>query len=226
MLTPPPLLGVSKPGCFQPGCLQFLQALLLTCICALLRSFALICVFLRLTAFWKTASGNCRHLYTFRCENFCPLQGSFGPFLSFKPTARHLLRTLLRTFSKAVSRTFLRTLLRRRVIAWRPWCAPYSHGYAWTFYFPCFLLARCIAVQTPEQVSPPAHRLAPQSQPSLSGRPAAPLLPPCQLGPWNLLKNCSTWISIIKRHSSPRAAVKCRFRRLSAGFIFLIIFHF
>ena len=50
-------LGVPKPGCFKPGCLQFLRALLhpLALFRACLRSFALIYMFLRPTAF-----GNCR----------------------------------------------------------------------------------------------------------------------------------------------------------------------
>ena len=55
-------LGVPKPGCFKPGCLQFLRrsallrpfvlfcALLRTCACALLRSFALFCAHLRVSA--------------------------------------------------------------------------------------------------------------------------------------------------------------------------------
>ena len=50
------MLGVPKPGCFKPGCLQFLHgsallrsfapfcALLRSCVCALLRSFACFCV--------------------------------------------------------------------------------------------------------------------------------------------------------------------------------------
>ena len=53
---PPNFLGVPKPGCFKPGCLQFLRrsALLrsfadlcsrsLALICALLRAFACFCV--------------------------------------------------------------------------------------------------------------------------------------------------------------------------------------
>ena len=65
-------LGVPKPGCFKPGRLQFLRgsallhscapfcALLRSCVCALLRSFARICVFLRPTAFITTAFGICR----------------------------------------------------------------------------------------------------------------------------------------------------------------------
>ena len=43
------LLGVPKPGCFKPGCLQFLRS------SAHLRSFAPFCVFLRPTAFRTTA---------------------------------------------------------------------------------------------------------------------------------------------------------------------------
>ena len=66
-------VGVPKPGCFKPGCLQFLRgsalrrsfapfwALLRTCICAPLRSFVLICVFLRPTAFRTTAFRNFRN---------------------------------------------------------------------------------------------------------------------------------------------------------------------
>ena len=72
-------LGVPKPGCYKPGCLQFLRGNALLCsfapFCALLRSFAdlrlrsfalicalfaLICVFLRPTAFRTTAFGNSR----------------------------------------------------------------------------------------------------------------------------------------------------------------------
>ena len=65
-------LGVPKPGCFKPGCLQFFcgNALLRSFapFCALLRSFvdlrlrsfAHICVFLRPTAFRTTAFGNFR----------------------------------------------------------------------------------------------------------------------------------------------------------------------
>ena len=91
----PQKLGVPKPGCFKPGCLQFFRgsallrsfvpfcalallrsfapfsALLRTCVCALLRSFALICVFLRQTAFRATAFGKCR---------FTPPQASIQGF--------------------------------------------------------------------------------------------------------------------------------------------------
>ena len=68
----PTLLGVPKPGCFEPGCLQFSRGSALlrsfASFCALLRSsanfrlrsFALICVFLHPTAFRTTAFGNCR----------------------------------------------------------------------------------------------------------------------------------------------------------------------
>ena len=65
--------GVPKPGCFKPGCLQFLRrtsalwrsfvpfcSLLRTCVCALLRSFALFCAHLRVSASRTTAFGNCR----------------------------------------------------------------------------------------------------------------------------------------------------------------------
>ena len=65
-------LGVPKPSCFKPGCLQFLCGCALLrpfaffcrlafgLFCAHLRSFARICVFLRPTAFRMTAFGNCR----------------------------------------------------------------------------------------------------------------------------------------------------------------------
>ena len=54
-------LGVPKPGCFKPGCLQYLLlcallrpfvpfcALLRTCVCVLLRSFAFFCAHLRVS---------------------------------------------------------------------------------------------------------------------------------------------------------------------------------
>ena len=50
----PSQLGVPKPGCFKPGCLQFLHGsallrpfALLCAFCALLRPFALLCALLR-----------------------------------------------------------------------------------------------------------------------------------------------------------------------------------
>ena len=66
------LLGVPKPGCLRfftqkerssaPFC-----ALLWTCVCALLRSFAIFCVLLRPTAFRATMFGNCRPWLCCRC---------------------------------------------------------------------------------------------------------------------------------------------------------------
>ena len=77
-------MGVPKPGCFKPGCLQFPRgsallhsfapfcALLRTCICALLRScalFAIICAVLRPTAFRATASPS--KFCVQWCTSFC-----------------------------------------------------------------------------------------------------------------------------------------------------------
>ena len=87
ILGPIVFFGVPKPGCFKPGnqCLQFLRgkallplfcallcpfalfcrlafALVSTTFCGHLRSFAVICVFLRPTAFRTTVFGNCRYL--------------------------------------------------------------------------------------------------------------------------------------------------------------------
>ena len=60
-------LVVPKPGCFKPGCLQILRpfalicALLRTCVCALLRSFALFCAPLCVSAsdrVWERQKSN------------------------------------------------------------------------------------------------------------------------------------------------------------------------
>ena len=64
-------MGVPKPGSSKPDCLQFLRGsallrsfapfcgLAFALLYAHLRSFALICVFLRPTAFRRSAFGNC-----------------------------------------------------------------------------------------------------------------------------------------------------------------------
>ena len=76
-----PVLGVPKPGCFKPGCLQCLSgsvslrclrpfapfcALLRICVCALLRS--LIRVILLPTAFRMTPFGNSRPFASFHAR--------------------------------------------------------------------------------------------------------------------------------------------------------------
>ena len=68
------MLGVPKPGCLKPGCLQFLRALLRSfeLFCALLRSFALICAFLRSFALF------CAHFRSFAL--ICTLLRSFSCF--------------------------------------------------------------------------------------------------------------------------------------------------
>ena len=62
-------LGVPKHVCFKPSCLQFLRGNALLCSLRL-RSFALICAHLRVSAsrpaaFRTTAFGNCRRLSWF-----------------------------------------------------------------------------------------------------------------------------------------------------------------
>ena len=94
------LLGVPKPGRFKPGCLQFLRGsalfalflrpfalicgLAFVLICAHLRSFAHICVFLSPTVFRTTAFGNCRS-----CPSFHLRLGASGFFFPWASILLH-----------------------------------------------------------------------------------------------------------------------------------------